>query len=326
MEDRLLGLQNQEKSRGTNRIRFLLLILSLVAIAGVGIGFSSVVHDIDELRSQLKALQQNTPASSATVGKLEASITSINQFLGADSVVTSLQCLDDTTKLAYASNGMAIASCPTNCDASVSTSHLWGTHIYSASSSICLAAVHDGELQLSAGGVIRVVQQPGQNRYIGSTQHGVTSSDKDASTSSFSIGTTLRQNVSDVVDSMKGELKMFFSSTCPPGWTESEITQGYLLTGRPVGAMTGSTNGARALTKDEKGRVSAHTHGINDPGHTHGYVAFPEGPSGWAYGWSPDYHFGSSQLTTDNAITGLSIQDNEGEDLPLLFVLICQKL
>ena len=92
------------------------------------------------------------------------------------------------------------ASCPANCDASVSASHLWGTHIYSASSSICLAAVHDGELQLSAGGIIRVVQQPGQNHYVGSTQHGVTSSDKDASESSFSIATTLRQNVSDVVD------------------------------------------------------------------------------------------------------------------------------
>ena len=42
----------------------------------------------------------------SVVQAVEASITSINQFLGDDSVVTALQCLDDTTKLAYASNGI----------------------------------------------------------------------------------------------------------------------------------------------------------------------------------------------------------------------------
>lgn len=281
MEDHLI--QNQGKSSGTNRC--LLALLSLVAIAGVGIGVFSVVHssslqsDIDELQSQLKALQKNTPASNATVAKLvaevqavEASISSlqsgvssINQFLGDDSVVATLQCLDDTTKLAYASDGMAVAKCPANCDASVSASHLWGTHIYSASSSICLAAVHDGELHLSAGGFVRVIQLPGEDRYTGSTQHGVKSSDKGASESSFRIGTTLRQNVSNNL--LPPGSIVAFSGTLPvpAGWVVCDgdsgtpDLKGRFLLGESSTHPVASVGGAEThkLTEAE---MPAHTH------------------------------------------------------------------
>jgi len=335
MEDHLL--QHQEKSSGTNRC--LLALLSLVAIAGVGIGVFSVVHssslqgDINELRSQLKTLQNNTPASNATVGKLmaevqavEGSITSINQFLGDDSVVTTLQCLDDTTKLVYASNGMAVARCPANCDASVSASHLWGTHIYSASSSICLAAVHDGELQLSAGGIVRVVQQPGQKHYTGSTQNGVTSSDKDASQSSFNIGTTLRQNVSDAVDGMQGELRVFYAQVCPPGWVEDEMSKGYLLVGRPTGVAAGKTNQMPPLGAAEIGRVGPHRHEIDDPGHTHTMdvsLSWPGSHSNHPTDYNPGAVAYQARSSTET--TGISVKQTSDDYYPLLYVTICHK-
>lgn len=53
-------------------------------------------------------------------------------------------------------------------------SGIWGTDIYSASSSICLAAVHAGIITLDAGGKVTVTLQPKQDTFVASLRNGIT--------------------------------------------------------------------------------------------------------------------------------------------------------
>jgi len=54
---------------------------------------------------------------------------------------------------------------------------VWGTGVYTDDSSVCTAAVHAGLITLAAGGTVTIEIRAGQDAYVGSTQHGVTSSD-----------------------------------------------------------------------------------------------------------------------------------------------------
>ena len=54
-------------------------------------------------------------------------------------------------------------------------SGLWGTDVYSASSSICLAAVHAGIITLGGGGRVTVTPQPKQDTFVASLRNGISS-------------------------------------------------------------------------------------------------------------------------------------------------------
>jgi hypothetical protein len=54
-------------------------------------------------------------------------------------------------------------------------SGLWGTDVYSASSSICLAAVHAGIITLDAGGRVTVTLKPKQETFVASLRNGIMS-------------------------------------------------------------------------------------------------------------------------------------------------------
>ena len=64
---------------------------------------------------------------------------------------------------------------------------VWGTGMYSNDSSVCTAAVHQGVITLQDGGRVRIVIQPGQPSYTGTTRHGVVSQGYRAWGGSFSI-------------------------------------------------------------------------------------------------------------------------------------------
>ena len=49
--------------------------------------------------------------------------------------------------------------------------------------------------------------------------------------------------------SFVGELKVFTTAECPPGWSEASATKGYVLVGRPEGASSGS-NGLAHIIRD----------------------------------------------------------------------------
>jgi hypothetical protein len=62
-----------------------------------------------------------------------------------------------------------------------------GTDIYTDDSSLAASAVHAGVLQADETGTILVIVLPGQQAYVGSSRHGVFSSDSSAWTRSYTL-------------------------------------------------------------------------------------------------------------------------------------------
>jgi hypothetical protein len=162
-----------------------------------------------------------------------------------------------------------------------------------------------------------------------------------------------------------GELRLFAADACPAGWAEFNRTQGYPLAGRPDGAKTG-TQLNRPLEAGELGRAPPHDHAasalqVKDPGHDHGMAGgtfltgatFRFGKSDFCTagevvpgGENCDdgddseggYDFTSQPIAgyTNTSSTGVTVVDqptevtvepnDSGEHLPLVYVLICQKV
>ncbi|MGF1604210.1 MAG: LCCL domain-containing protein [Thermosynechococcaceae cyanobacterium] len=61
------------------------------------------------------------------------------------------------------------------CPAKGTIYKVWGTDIYTSSSSICSAAVHAGSISAKDGGEVQIKIRPGQEFYNGSARNGVTS-------------------------------------------------------------------------------------------------------------------------------------------------------
>ncbi len=57
----------------------------------------------------------------------------------------------------------------------VSGADVWGTDIYTLDSDLCAAAVHAGILSDGQTGIVKVTILPGQQSYVGSTRHNITS-------------------------------------------------------------------------------------------------------------------------------------------------------
>jgi hypothetical protein len=150
-----------------------------------------------------------------------------------------------------------------------------------------------------------------------------------------------------------GKLEFFVDgrTVCPDGTAEVNTTKGRVLLGRPDGGKTGATYN-RPLDAGEVGRSPPHSHAVtvNDPGHTHVGIVNDPGHShqmplyhgGWwmgdnqAEGWDKT----KPEFQTDAAKTGISVTNlpaksavsvsidasDAGEHLPLVYVLICQKV
>jgi hypothetical protein len=65
---------------------------------------------------------------------------------------------------------------------------VWGTDVYTADSLIAVAAVHAGVLRAGQKGFVKVTILPGQQRYEGSTRHGVTTWDFWPFPGSYRVG------------------------------------------------------------------------------------------------------------------------------------------
>jgi hypothetical protein len=62
-----------------------------------------------------------------------------------------------------------------------------GTKVYAASSSVCSAAVHAGQISVTQGGNVVILMQAGRPSYSGTVKNGVTSQAAGASKASFSF-------------------------------------------------------------------------------------------------------------------------------------------
>jgi hypothetical protein len=141
----------------------------------------------------------------------------------------------------------------------------------------------------------------------------------------------------------RGELRLFVArNECPLGWKESNITKGYVITGRPEGGRVGMQLNEE-LKPGEAGRVGVHSHTtlVHDPGHSHN-TSTPTGKvsalthvaaAGTQYaavvGASTQNELTSVSKTgiqIESAIE-VSVQENhDGEHLPLVYVLICERV
>jgi hypothetical protein len=82
-------------------------------------------------------------------------------------------------------HGTTVFACPLDCQ---EFGFIWGTDIYTDDSSICAAAVHAGILAPdSTEGYVSVVEEPGQDQYVGSTRNGITTDDYGEWPRSFSV-------------------------------------------------------------------------------------------------------------------------------------------
>lgn len=131
-----------------------------------------------------------------------------------------------------------------------------------------------------------------------------------------------------------GELRVFHTDECPPGWEESELTKGYLLVGRPSGGNSG-TQINMALRNNEKSRVGPHLHEVEvtDPGHSHGTNIWNDrwdkpdpGPHNFAKWTSGAFHDPEIQTESSKTSVSVSVKPSIGEGYPLSYVLICQKV
>ena len=87
-------------------------------------------------------------------------------------------CNDDGNSYAEHGDSFTI-DCPGGCN-KVTPTHVWGTHTYRMSSSICQAAIHDGKVAPDNGGslmfnFVNFVDET----FVGSLQHGIQSDDAD---------------------------------------------------------------------------------------------------------------------------------------------------
>ena len=80
------------------------------------------------------------------------------------------------------SDGHFTIGCPAACASADYEINVIGTTQYAMDSSVCQAAIHDGRLFGQNGGVVSGYQsKSGANGFVGSVQHGVTSTDREAS-------------------------------------------------------------------------------------------------------------------------------------------------
>jgi hypothetical protein len=146
-----------------------------------------------------------------------------------------------------------------------------------------------------------------------------------------------------------GELKLFVDgrTVCPDDTVEVHVTKGMVLLGRPDGGKSGEVFN-RPFDAGEIGRSSPHSHIVYDHGHTHvGIVNDPghshtiehaggDGTPGLQWGGNALLSHGSTRvnktgISVENIVskTGISIEmdpNDPGEHLPLVYVLICQKV
>lgn len=142
--------------------------------------------------------------------------------------------------------------------------------------------------------------------------------------SSVCIGSTCWAQWQDVP---AGAVMFFATSTCPSGWSEFTVARGRYVVGLPLGGTLATTTGT-ALSNLENRPVGQHSHGVNDPGHTHGGVTDYYG-SGSDAGNGGDSYMAYGAANKGRGYTGITVNATgtvAGTNAPYIQYLICQKI
>ncbi len=112
--------------------------------------------------------------------------------------------------------------CPANGDLKAG---IWGTVAYTDDSSICVAAVHAGQIGVAQGGVVTITIGPGYGNYVSTSRGGVISQPYGPWTASFSFGpveaTPTTWGANAAAD--RGKNDQVFIRRCPASGTPSAV-------------------------------------------------------------------------------------------------------
>jgi hypothetical protein len=132
-----------------------------------------------------------------------------------------------------------------------------------------------------------------------------------------------------------GAVLFFNLEACPAGWTAFLAAQGRYLVGLPPNGMAGAAVGT-ALADREDRPVGQHSHGVNDPTHSHGFFDLFLKTQPPQFG-SSAFIAGGGNLTTASAstaqrtsadTTGITISAAgavPGTNAPYVQLLSCEK-
>ena len=123
-------------------------------------------------------------------------------------------------------------------------------------------------------------------------------------------------------DNVKPAVMYFNLMTCPDGWIEFNQGRGRYVVGYQPGGGIGHTVGT-ALGVAENRPCGQHSHGINDPGHSHTYSAAVATSMG-----SGNSQAGYETRQTSRDTTGITIKDEgtvPGTNAPYILLLMCTK-
>lgn len=118
------------------------------------------------------------------------------------------------------------------CPASCENHAVWGTDMYTSDSSICVAAIHAGALP-PEGGLTTFFAAPGQTRYVGSEQNGVSTRPWGPYPGSFLFANALNPTdaqaltCKDNAQGLDDENNDTFKIHCPKGCTEGPEIWGF---------------------------------------------------------------------------------------------------
>jgi len=136
-----------------------------------------------------------------------------------------------------------------------------------------------------------------------------------------------------------GTVAFFALDACPAGWSDFLAAHGRYLVGMPLDGTLGAEVGTALMDREDR-PVGAHTHGVNDPGHHHGYWdTAPKFAPVFGYGYpfalqAPggstlvDLDSRGNNWVTQSAFTGITISPAgaiEGTNAPYLQLLSCHK-
>jgi hypothetical protein len=174
-------------------MRGVLVAVAVVVVLLLGLGAYGLTRLGDEGNDGAgDSTSDSGSTDSADSGSTDSADSGSNDTGGSDSnaqpSADAVHPDTDWTSSATEYAGNIDKSIAYNCPPNGTISTVWGSEPYTSDSSVCTAAVHEGQISLEDGGWVVIFMRPGENSYAGTNSNGVESLSYDDYDSSFVFG------------------------------------------------------------------------------------------------------------------------------------------